>query len=192
MKRFLTVVFMLGYAMIACGQQALMRHQLRYTHITVTLDSTSSKTIYIGYPDISSLNARVDTTAFGTNIPQYQRQSVVAMGHVFIGVTLDISGVEESDSLYSYIKPYWFNEDKQAWFESSTDISYINFTAPASHCQDAVAYLDWTTAYHYSIQLSNELWSCGGFTFTLGQYAYDNAGSATKAYIDIWIAYQEV
>ena len=103
MKRFLTVVFMLGYAMVACGQQALMRHQLRYTHITVTLDSTSSKTIFIGYPDISSLNARVDTTAFGTNIPQYQRQSVVAMGHVFVGVTLDISGVEESDSLYSIL-----------------------------------------------------------------------------------------
>ena len=190
MKKFLTIAILL---MLAGSTFAQFEEGERITFKSIkprfgfcTLDSAVAKVFYIPWPTTRwSQQTTLDTVALTTAHPAYQRQELQATGDVFIGVVLE-EITAESDSLIAWIKPYWFDTTKESWYESANDSTFLVLDTPGVYAQAGVDYLDWTTAKSYSVQLSNELWSSGGFTLTFKQYTYDNAGASTRVNLSVY------
>lgn len=192
MKRVSLVLLILSLAAtIASAQfrdgERTMFKSIKPVFLTVTLDSTTTSTVYVPFPtddwDRSSTN--VSTTALTISSSQYGKAELLATGDYYISIVVD-AVTEESDSLYAYINPYFFDKTKEAWYINTTDKTWLCFDTPGVYTKSAVDYLNWTDGGAYGVQLSNELWSCAGFVVVFGQKAYDVAGAYTTVNVGVW------
>jgi len=191
MKKLFIVVLIL-FVGVCYGQGRIVGlHRLQPEYITVTCDSTDSTTIYVSFPPASGINSShrtaISATAFTSASAQAIHQDFVATGDVYISVVTDTSTIEESDSMFAYIKPYFYDATKATWYAVNADKGYLVFDTAGTYIQSTVDYLDWTHGSGYGACLSNELWPCSGFTLTIGQRTYNNAGAASTFYVGIWI-----
>lgn len=188
MKRF-TIIAMLLLATSVFAQvegQQITYKSIKPLFTQITLSATMQRTVYVAFPTTRWDQVALDTVALTTADPQYSRQEVLATGDVYIQILPEISGVEESDSLYAWIKPYGYFYNKEAWYESR-DSTFLVFDTPGVYAQAGVDYLDWADGYAYGVALSNELWATAGFTLTIRQRAVNVASAETKVSVAIWI-----
>jgi len=191
MKKFLTIAILL---MLAGSTFAQFEEGERITFKSIkprfgfcTLDSAVAKVFYIPWPTTRwSQQTTLDTVALTTAHPAYQRQELQATGDVFVQVLMDTVTRDESDSLIAWIKPYTYDYNKEAWAESANDSTFLVLDTPGVYAQAGVDYLDWTHGKTYTVQLSNELWSSGGFTLHFKQYTYNTAGASSRAFVGVF------
>ena len=150
--------------------------------VTVDLDSTDSAVIYVPFPtdDWERSTALIGETIPTATAP-HLRKDILAQGDVGLQLILDslATGVQESDSLAAYIKPLSFDPTK-GWKTSKNDSTFLKFDEAGNFTASAIDYFDWTCNELYTVQLSNELWSFGGFALYLWQKAADNAGASNR------------
>lgn len=189
MKKVLALLLlpMLAFAQL---DNVVSQKEIIPEYITVDLDSTTTSTIYYIFPPsagiTSSRRTAPSTTAPTASSAQANIRSYTATGDVGISVVIDSVTADESDSLYMYINPLFYDATKAAWHIDATHVRYLVFDTADSYTSDSVDYLNWSSGGDYYTTLSNELWPAAGFALTVGQYTIDVAGAYTRCYFGFW------
>ncbi len=192
MKRFILALLAIFVASTAFAQTNVQMEMnlMKGQWTTCLLDSTETDTIFVIFPsDRLDSFGGIDTVAASVNESQVNRNAWVGTGDVFLTIIPETGAAEESDSLYAYFKPYAFNGTKDAWYVIKNDSTFAVFNTQNEYVDELIHYLNWTSGVCYGIQLSNELWSCGGFIFVIGQKAFNTAVASSKIYVGVHIVY---
>jgi len=149
-------------------------------YIQVTLDSTTTTSIYLLYK-----NKRGGGDFYlSTSVPdgsegQATNHISVGSGGLAIHVVTDTSVAEESDSLYATFQSYNWDKSKAAYFVSTNDVGYLVFDTYGTYTQSGIDYLNWTHGAMYTANLGGTIMESDGLKITFGQNTADNAGAAT-------------
>ena len=191
MKRIFLIGLIVLFAGFVSAQQlqtGIERNQSGYKEITFTLDSTSTKTVYIAFPSarVGLQSTKLDTAALGTGLTTYTEGEFSGTGNMFLSIVVDSLADDVLDSLASWMKPYTFNKTKEAWYQSANDSTFLIWDTVNDYTATTIDYLNWTHGKCYTIQLSNELWQCGGLAIVFRQVAAHTAAGATRVYFALW------
>lgn len=190
MKKLLPVLLLLALAAPLFGQQPQYRPLIHTKEISITLDSTATKTVFIPFPSpIRGWHIDPDTTAFTTGAAPYRDNITTMTGDFSISIVPKIGTAEESDSLYAYMQPYTYSKTEGSWYRATNDTTFLVFDTPGTYATTALDYLDWTTNNLYISTLSGETWVTPGLAVTFGQAAADVATASTRIRVIITLVY---
>ncbi len=191
MKRFILALLTIFVASAFAQTNTQLEMNLMKGQWTSTwLAGTEKDTVFVIFPsDRLDASGGIDTVAASTNETQANRNAWVGTGDVFITIIPEVGTAEESDSLYAYFKPYAYNNSKDAWYVIKNDSTFAVFNTQNEYVDETIHWLNWTAGTCYGIQLSNELWSCGGFVFILGQKAINTTNASARVYVGVYIVY---
>lgn len=190
MKQLLTALLILALCAPVVAQQQVWHPEIKVEHLTVTLDSTATATVYcLFWPTREGARFSISETAPTSTSAQARLAEYTATGDVFVSMVLDTLTNQESDSFYVSIQPYVYDNTKQAFYTVQSHIDYLVLDTDDSYTSATVDYLDWTHGNCYGASLTGALWPTAGFVITLGQAAFDEAGAATTVYLSVWQAH---
>lgn len=183
-------LFLLIPVLLFGQQKTISVSNIQPEFITVNLDSTTSSIVYYIFPPPGGINSR-DRTAVSTTAPtsasaQAKNLDFASNGAMTIAAVLDTLTAQESDSFYAYIQTLVYDETKATWYRSTNDTLFLDFDTPGTYTGTAIDYLNWTHGSCYTADVGGSIMPGAGFALTVGQYANDNAGAYTTAYISFW------
>lgn len=193
MKKVLILLFVLFAVSLFAQGKVISVPIIIPESTTITLDSTATSTIYVSFPPpsgpTSASRTAISTTAFSATSAQSVNRVFSSTGDVYVSFVADTSVREESDSLTAWIQPYVYEINKNAWYETAADSTFLVFDTPGTYIATSADYLNWTHGKLYGVPLSNELWPCSGFSITFYAKQFNTAGSQTKLYLTIYFVY---
>jgi len=159
-------------------------------YITVTLDSTTTATVYYVFPVPQGVgNNRgyaISTTApTATTAGQSTYNDFAGNGALSISIIPDILTAEESDSLSVQLNALTYNPT-WGWDITENDDLYLVFDTPGTYTSTSADWLDWTTDLSYIADVSGVMIPAAGFALVFSQQADDTPGAATTLYVSVW------
>jgi len=158
----------------------------------LTLDSTTTSTVYYIYPPARGPNS-AHRTAISTTTPtsassQAKLLEYNSSGALTLSMVTDSVTAEESDSLYAYVQTLFYDENKATWYKSTNDSLYLVFDTPGTYTQTTGNdYLDWTHGSGYTCELGGDIMPGAGLAITFGAHQDDTAGADTKLSLGFWL-----
>lgn len=187
MKR-LIMILVLATAVSVLAQD---KPYLQRYHTSAVLDSTEQKTMYLFHPQVDWVYSGSKPSVLSWTKPdstdlisKVKKQDIT--GDIFITVVPEAVTAEESDSLYTYAKPFVYEENTSKWYESANDSTFLIFGKDL-YVSGTMDYLNWTDGKAYTLHLSGEVWGSPAIAFRFGQLAGDVADADTKLNITVEI-----
>lgn len=173
MKKILIIFALMFFAFTAYGQDDGTGVRItKNESITVTIDSSTAKSIWYGFPGDGGGIAGFSEVAINPKDVVFNTGDFVLMGKLTVA-----SGTEASDSLHAYALPlgpdgFVMGEDT-LWFDWDDHTTRITETTVAS------GYLNWSaftsttlgvTTYTFWINLTNKYPPCWGLKFVFDNF----------------------
>jgi len=165
MKRVLMLLLIL--TTICFGQYNIGKANRLSNTTTVTIDSTSIKTLYVLFPsdNIGTIMTTSSSVANGFGRPNLTWTEYNA----YITMELDSTGSvggSTADSLSLWIKPLVWDYDSEAYAVITIDSLNLVFDTAGTYTSASKDILDWTTDTTYGCKLTS-LWNVAGFVMYL-------------------------
>jgi len=184
------VIFVLTIPLFSQGT-VIAVNEIIPEYLTVTLDSVTSRTIYVVFPHTSgttsSKRTTIGPTALTSAVAQAKNRVFSATGDVYFAVVLDSLTRSDVDSLAFYIKPLIYDKTKLTWYEIEKDSTFLVLDTPGTYTSTSIDYLTWVHGKAYGCPLSGELWSTGGFALHTVRVSAGVSHADITAYTSFWI-----
>jgi len=184
------ILFIMLLSVFAIAQTAAILTEVEPEFYTLNLDSTETATVYYIFPppqgQQSPRRTAISETAPTSSSSQATYQVYNANGAFTISIVTDSVTADESDSLYAFIRPLFYDSGKSSFYLSTNDTLFLIFDTPQSYIATSADYLNWTHGNLYSSMLGPYLCPAAGFGLTFVQTANDNSGADANIYIGFW------
>ena len=166
-------------------------------YFTVTLYGTDAVDVYYIFPPTNrnsrtAIDSTLPTSASLQAINQrYVGSSVLTVAAVTDTTVADTSEKrQDSDSLYMYIRPLIYDNNKATWYPSTNDTSFFLFDSTGTTGK-ALSYFDWTHGLCYTTNIDGSGGAPPGYAITVGQVATDIANPRHIIYLSFWMKKQQ-